>query len=126
MGFFFLLSGYFSPASFDRKGPGVFLRDRLIRLGIPLVAFMLLLNPLAAIGIWQMPVSLRKLTAPLTRAVYPKLIGPGPMWFVEMLLMFDVGYAAWRLVRRNPAPDPARKAGSPSYLQVGIFVLALQ
>jgi hypothetical protein len=125
MGFFFLLSGYFSPASLDRKGPGLFLRDRLIRLGIPLVAFMLLLNPLAAIGIWQMPVSQRKLTVPLTWAVYPKLIGPGPMWFIEMLLMFDVGYAAWRLVRTNPAPDPERIPGPPSYLQVGILVLAL-
>jgi hypothetical protein len=34
MGFFFLLSGYFTPGSFDRKGPRLFLRDRLVRLGV--------------------------------------------------------------------------------------------
>jgi glucan biosynthesis protein C len=35
MGLFFLISGYFSPSSFDRKGPRQFLKDRLFRLGIP-------------------------------------------------------------------------------------------
>ena len=37
MGLLFLISGYFSPQSLDRKGPARFVRDRLIRLGIPLV-----------------------------------------------------------------------------------------
>ncbi|MFD0475556.1 acyltransferase family protein [Nonomuraea thailandensis] len=46
MGAFFLLSGYFTPGSFDRKGPGAFLRDRLVRLGIPLVVFYFVLSPL--------------------------------------------------------------------------------
>src|SRR5271170_3762294 len=36
MGFFFLIAGYFTPASYDRKGPLRFAVDRLIRLGIPL------------------------------------------------------------------------------------------
>ena len=39
MGFFFLLAGYFTPASYNRKGPGKFLADRLIRLGIPLAVY---------------------------------------------------------------------------------------
>src|SRR5215218_2871833 len=33
MGFFFLMAGYFSVASYDRKGALPFLRDRLVRLG---------------------------------------------------------------------------------------------
>jgi fucose 4-O-acetylase-like acetyltransferase len=32
MGFFFLISGYFTPGSFERKGLRSFLKDRLIRL----------------------------------------------------------------------------------------------
>src|SRR5438874_6121092 len=36
MGLFFLISAYFLPASFDRKGASAFLRDRFVRLGIPL------------------------------------------------------------------------------------------
>ena len=38
LGFFFMISGYFTPVSFDRKGGWGFLRDRFIRLGIPLAA----------------------------------------------------------------------------------------
>src|SRR5689334_20774772 len=36
MGLFFLISAFFVPASFDRKGPWTFLADRFLRLGIPL------------------------------------------------------------------------------------------
>jgi surface polysaccharide O-acyltransferase-like enzyme len=46
MGFFFLLAGYFTPGSYDRRGPRSFLRDRLVRLGIPLLLYDLLLDPL--------------------------------------------------------------------------------
>ena len=35
MGFFFLIAGYFTCGSYDRKGPRSFLRDRLVRLGFP-------------------------------------------------------------------------------------------
>ena len=36
MDLFLLISAYFVPGSYDRKGAGRFLKDRLIRLGIPL------------------------------------------------------------------------------------------
>ena len=39
MGLLFLISGYFSASSFDRKGFGRFLKDRLRRIGIPLLFF---------------------------------------------------------------------------------------
>ena len=45
MGLFFFIAGYFVPGALDRKGTWVFLRDRLIRLGIPLVLFCLLISP---------------------------------------------------------------------------------
>ncbi len=46
MGFFFMISGYFVPGSYDRKGGGKFLKDRLMRLGIPLVFYMVVIDPL--------------------------------------------------------------------------------
>jgi fucose 4-O-acetylase-like acetyltransferase len=92
MGFFFLISGYFTPGSFDHKGPASFLKDRLLRLGIPTLVFMFVLNPIASIGIYQMPASLTGITTPLTWQQYPKLIGFGLMWFAIMLLIFDIGY----------------------------------
>ena len=44
MGFFFLISGYFTPGSFERKGLRAFLKDRLTRLALPLLVFMFVLN----------------------------------------------------------------------------------
>ncbi len=114
MGFFFLLSGYFVPGSFDRKGPRLFLRDRLLRLGIPLLVFTFVLNPIAWIGIYQMPVELTKITTPFTWQQYPKLIGIGPLWFVVMLLVFDFGYAAVRVVAGSLARVRRATASCPA------------
>ena len=96
MGAFFLLAGYFTPGSFDRKGPGSFLWDRLLRLGIPLVLFYFVLNPISGLGVYLMPTVLTGITTSPTWQVYPELLGMGPMWFVAMLLIFSFGYAAWR------------------------------
>ncbi|MFC2014628.1 acyltransferase family protein [Chloroflexota bacterium] len=125
MGAFFLISGYFTPGSFDRKETGSFLRDRLLRLGIPLVVFIFVLSPVSSIGFYQMPASLTGITNPLTWQSYPKLIGLGPLWFVAMLLIFDFGYAAWRVVTRNRASQTAINSAPPGYLAIGIFVLVL-
>jgi glucan biosynthesis protein C len=125
MGAFFLLAGYFTPGSFDRKGPTSFLKGRLVRLGIPLVVFYFVLNPISRIGWWLMPASLTGITTPLTWQAYPRLLGLGPLWFVAMLLIFSFGYAAWRWLTRNrPSPSMSRSP-MPSYLGIGAFILAL-
>jgi glucan biosynthesis protein C len=125
MGAFFLLAGYFTPGSFERKGPGSFLKDRLLRLGIPLVIFYFVLNPISRIGWWLMPASLTGITTPLTWQAYPHLLGLGPLWFVAMLLIFSFGYAAWRTLTRNWTSTSMTKSSLPSYLRIGVFILAL-
>ena len=125
MGAFFLLAGYFTPGSFHRKGPGSFLKDRLLRLGIPLIIFYFVLSPVASIGFWQMPASLTGITTPLTWQAYPHLLGMGPLWFVAMLLIFDFGYAVWQMLTRNRTSDLMSKSSLPSYLLIGVFILAL-
>lgn len=94
MGFFFLLSGYFTPGSFERKGSGAFLKDRLLRLGIPLLVFLFVFSPISFIGFFQMPVALRGFSTPFIWQMYPMTIGVGPLWFVEMLLVFDIPFAS--------------------------------
>jgi glucan biosynthesis protein C len=125
MGAFFLLAGYFAPGSFDRKGPGSFLKDRLLRLGIPFLIFYFVLNPISSIGYFLMPASLTGITTPLTWQAYPRLLGMGPMWFLAMLLIFTLGYAAWRMLSRNRTSSSMTKSSLPSYLGIGIFILAL-
>ena len=125
MGAFFLLAGYFTPGSFDRKGSGAFLKDRLIRLGIPLVTFYFVLNPLSGVGYFWMSDNPSALTWQNFWAAYPKLVGLGPLWFVAMLLIFSFGYAGWRMLTRNrDATDHAAYA-VPGYLKIGVFILAL-
>jgi len=124
MGFFFLISGYFTPGSFDHKGSASFLKDRLLRLGIPLVVFLIVLSPIATIGFYYW----NHITAPLILLYsYLLILGYafGPLWFVEMLLIFDFGYITWRRATRTLALHAEREVKPPSYLAVSIFVLAL-
>ena len=53
MSLFFLLAGFFGRMSFHRRGFGGFVRDRLKRIGVPLVAFWPVLFPLiVVIFVW--------------------------------------------------------------------------
>ena len=62
MGFFFMISGYFTPGSYDRKGGGSFLKDRLLRLGIPLLFFIIIIDPLMA---YVLGINIRGFQGPL-------------------------------------------------------------
>ncbi|MFG6195730.1 acyltransferase family protein [Nonomuraea sp. JJY05] len=115
MGAFFLLSGHFTPGSYDRKGPRAFLRDRLIRLGIPLAVFYFVLNPVLGLASYQGG-------PPLD--TYLDTIGTGPLWFVLALLVFDATYAAWRLATAKRRPR-GRTPRPPAFPAVIGFVLVL-
>ena len=54
MGCFFLLASYFTPGSFDRKGPVSFLKEKSLRLGVPLLIYIFVLDPIAKIGTYMM------------------------------------------------------------------------
>jgi peptidoglycan/LPS O-acetylase OafA/YrhL len=125
MGLLFLISAYFSPGSLERKGVGRFVKDRLIRLGIPLLIFFFVLNPIAAIGSYAMPASVSGITTPLSWQAYPQLVGVGPMWFVAMLLVFDIGFAIWWAARRNRMPRQESSNEPPRYRAIAAFILVL-
>jgi peptidoglycan/LPS O-acetylase OafA/YrhL len=57
--------------------------------------------------------------------MYPQLVDLGVAWFLVLLLIFSLGYAAWRYLTRNRAPSSTSEYSPPSYLGVGIFILAL-
>ncbi|MFC7619668.1 acyltransferase family protein [Microlunatus sp. GCM10028923] len=101
MGLFFLISGYFVPASLDRKGPAAFARDRLIRLGLPLLAFVILVRPLATLWSWR--TNHADVPYPL---YYVTSIDPGPTWFLEVLLVFSLIYAGYRALTSRAVRKP--------------------
>jgi glucans biosynthesis protein C len=129
MGFFFLLSGYFTPGSFERKRSAAFLKDRLLRLGIPLLVFIFILSPLSFVGVFEMPVALTHLTTPFTWQMYPLALGVGPLWFAEMLLIFDFGYVGWQWgwqwLTRNRTWNWQWEISVPGYPTIGLFILVL-
>ena len=45
LGAFFLIAGRLSGPSLDRKGPGRFVRDRLVRRGIPIIFYVVAIAP---------------------------------------------------------------------------------
>jgi peptidoglycan/LPS O-acetylase OafA/YrhL len=107
MGLFFMISGYFVPGSYDRKGARSFIRGRLVRLGIPLLLFLLVLRPIVGLG-GYLDGAAGEIPYPL---YYVLTWDPGPMWFVETLLVFCLGYVLIRRVRTSRAQVPARETG---------------
>lgn len=103
MGLFLLISGMVTPGSVSRKGPRRFARDRLIRLGVPLAVWTLVLWPGA---IW-----LAHLAAGEHHPFWwfflhaDPFLDTGPMWFVEVLLIYSLAYAAWRSWRGRRAAE---------------------
>ena len=132
MGFFFLLAGYFTPPSLERKGYMRFLADRLLRLGLPLLAFVVVLGPLTVAlasagrgeGFWPA----------IDRIWQHKDYINGPMWFVQTLLIFSAIYCAWRALfgvnlagaQRTVRPVPAWRWWMAGALGVGAAALALR
>lgn len=89
MALFFFLSGLFVWPSLQRRTPAEFLRERLLRLGLPFAVAALFLMPLAyyAMEIDKPGASLMAYWwKTVTAGPWPS----GPVWFVWVLLVFDL------------------------------------
>jgi hypothetical protein len=104
MGLFFLMGGYFTPKSYDRKGLRSFWKERLLRLGIPLLLYIVLINPLLAYIIFALGIpNERTFIAPqfqTPEGVINFLTNTGPMWFLYLLLILTAVYTIWRLITK--------------------------
>ncbi len=122
MGLFFLIAGYFTPGSYDRKGVRAFLRDRLVRLGIPLVVWVLLCDPLVDYVGNGLPGSYWSYYG---RYLLHLRGVTGPVWFLAVLLIFTLLYAAWRELTRHRWSVPDWLVRLPSYGVILGFILGL-
>jgi glucan biosynthesis protein C len=115
LGPLFLVAGALSSGSLARKGPISFVRGRLLRLGVPMLVYLFLIDPvtdylgrLRSDEPWTLWDYLSNRTG--TRDL-------GPLWFVSALLVFSLVYAGWRSVR---PPRPV----TGQVLPIGTLVLA--
>lgn len=94
MGLFFLIAGYLTPPSVEKRGVPGYIRERLVRLGLPLAAYVLLLSPVAmALGAVARG---RSFTGSLLYFYSRGIFEDGPLWFALALLIFAGLYLAVR------------------------------
>ena len=117
LGPLFLVAGWFSAQSLAHNGAGAFARRRLLRLGVPLVTFCVVINPLANyvgdLGQGRHPSLAHELSAGQ---------GAGPMWFVAALLACSLAYA---LLRRLHAPPVARRWSGAQVMVAAALLIAV-
>lgn len=121
LGPLFVVAGWFSVGSLARRGTAGFVGSRLLRLGIPLVFFVLLVNPLADYlgDLWKQ--GALTFLGDLADTEF------SIMWFVVALLACSLGYAALRSIR--PLTGPGRRPGRGSLVVaasvIGVGSLAM-
>jgi glucan biosynthesis protein C len=112
MGLFFFVSAYFLPGSYERKGEGQFLRDRFRQLGIPLVLWLLIVFPLMGYFLYA-PAGVGLIPYYQSFTVFatgdPGFLSFGYLWFIVALILFSLGYCAFRRTRISvgSVPTPA-------------------
>ncbi len=126
MGLLFFIAGFFVPASFDRKGPAKFLRDRAFRLGWPVLFYMFVLGPVTEYFVAH---SWSATHSSFVREWWRHLIDleflseNGPLWFCLALLIFSTVYVAIRMGRSNI--EKTRSSSPPGTGRLILFCLAM-
>jgi surface polysaccharide O-acyltransferase-like enzyme len=99
LGPLFFLAGWFSVRSVARRGPAGYARTRLIRLGIPLLVFLALVEPVTDyLG------NIRSASHGV--AHYLAMTEVSVLWFAAALLAMSLVYAVWERVRPRRRPPP--------------------
>lgn len=104
MGLLFFIAGYFVPGSLDKKGTSQFIKNRLLRLGVPTLSYMLLIHPITLfiVGAFQHnnPSWLSWYIHYISSLEF--LSSSGPLWFALALLVFSLVYALLRHISFFP------------------------
>src|SRR5215813_12460482 len=120
----FFLSGLFVWPSLSRKGARTFLYDRLIRLGVPFAVGLYVLMPIAYYPVYRVTAVDTSWSAFWSHWIALPFWPSGPMWFLWVLLLFNIVAAAlfWLAPR---AGEFLGRLWDKAGLHPGRFFLAL-
>ncbi|MFO7929111.1 MAG: acyltransferase family protein [Candidatus Humimicrobiaceae bacterium] len=128
IGFFLFLAAYFIPQSYSRKGPGKYLTGRLKRLGIPLIFYILFIGPLV---LYLHELVINKNNIDFFKFYWKTIIkngiiNVGPLWFLEVLLIFTITYLILRQITDTMKTEKKKKAATfPSNSQIFLFIIII-
>ena len=123
MSSFFLISAYFTAPGYDRKGPWRFMRRRLMRLGIPLLAYYYVLSLILRYMIYCFRGRTELGFFEFFTTYFGKITSPGPLWFAFALLVFEAVYVGFRLVADRVGKGP-RAYPFPGDMAIFLFIVA--
>jgi glucans biosynthesis protein C len=106
MGLFFFISGFVTPASYDKKGANRFIKERLIRCGIPIIIFMLVLDPLLGYVSSGYQGSMASYLIDWKNLLQGfNNFAVGPLWYLFALLLFFAAYTVFRMLTAGRATN---------------------
>lgn len=122
MGMFFFISAYFLVPSLQKKGMKRFIRDRLVRLGVPTLLFFFLLFPLT---IYIRNHLIYGDSISFLHFIKTHEFGFGPMWFVEALILFTAVYLLLTGVKLRILPLYTERIPSPLKILLFAFLVGV-
>lgn len=145
MSLFFVISFYFLPASYDKKGFWKFHADRLLRLGVPLLFYVFAVaapmmyfyfihfraNAPVGFGAYFTDyfLGLAAKPAPWSGPSWPD-INLGHLWFIEHLGLYGILYSLYRVAKHcgtgqsdAPPTATAKPAAYPGPLKIALCAL---
>lgn len=121
MGLFFMVSAYFTPRSYERKGSRTFMKDRLVRLGIPTLIVILVVLPILSYFLQDNPdLSFFGFLS----VYYSRSFEFGYTWFLASLLLFASLYVAYRFLSSPSAALHTANIRFPGNTGIVLFILA--
>ncbi len=128
MGLFFLLSAYFTQTSYNRHGPRKYLKNRLLRFGIPLLIYIILIEPLMVFLLYVRPDGIYNFFQYYTtyftswEGFFSYISSTGPLWFIFMLLLFAICYSIYRQITKN---HPEREIEKKAPKNLALIIIGL-
>jgi hypothetical protein len=127
MSLMFFISGLFVWPALKRSGAADFLRSRGLRLGVPFLLFWALVMPLAYYASWQMTGQDAGYWDYWRGNIGGDRLPSGPLWFVWLLLLFDIVAAGvFIALPRRSSDEGASQAWPrrhPIILAAGMFLI---